>query len=186
MKSQLPFVPHQKRQCTLVSVVAMRYILFLIHEDYAKWIKSHRDLPLKLNQWNSVVRWEFKNPRSSFSPSYRCCLQRDIQNRSFGPESFYGKRATPLILHRRKQTQKFKKFSSYTNRFMKIFSPSRSFLVSSQKKRNSRVQITPPQSKVSFQRLVVVSKVPHRIASARILAVRRCSTLLWKTQKTQQ
>ena len=33
------------------------------HLDYAKWIKSHRDLPLKLNQWNSVVRWEFKNPR---------------------------------------------------------------------------------------------------------------------------
>lgn len=31
--------------------------------DYAKWIKSHRDLPLRLNQWNSVVRWEFKNPR---------------------------------------------------------------------------------------------------------------------------
>lgn len=31
--------------------------------DYAKWIHSHRDLPLKLNQWNSVVRWEFKNPR---------------------------------------------------------------------------------------------------------------------------
>ncbi|KAM6492336.1 hypothetical protein JOM56_012060 [Amanita muscaria] len=30
---------------------------------YSKWIKSHRDLPLKLNQWNSVVRWEFKNPQ---------------------------------------------------------------------------------------------------------------------------
>ena len=30
---------------------------------YAKWINSHRDLPVKLNQWNSVVRWEFKNPQ---------------------------------------------------------------------------------------------------------------------------
>ncbi|KAM6492523.1 prolyl-tRNA synthetase [Amanita muscaria] len=30
---------------------------------YSKWIKSHRDLPLKLNQWNSVVRCEFKNPQ---------------------------------------------------------------------------------------------------------------------------
>ncbi|KAI5888749.1 prolyl-tRNA synthetase [Schizophyllum commune H4-8] len=30
---------------------------------YSKWIQSHRDLPLKLNQWNSVVRWEFKNPQ---------------------------------------------------------------------------------------------------------------------------
>jgi prolyl-tRNA synthetase len=34
-----------------------------IYADYAKWIKSHRDLPLKLNQWNNVVRWEFKNPQ---------------------------------------------------------------------------------------------------------------------------
>lgn len=29
---------------------------------YTKWIRSHRDLPLKLNQWNAVIRWEFKHP----------------------------------------------------------------------------------------------------------------------------
>lgn len=29
---------------------------------YAKWIRSHRDLPLRLNQWNAVIRWEFKHP----------------------------------------------------------------------------------------------------------------------------
>ncbi|KAF2750333.1 prolyl-tRNA synthetase [Sporormia fimetaria CBS 119925] len=29
---------------------------------FARKIQSHRDLPLKLNQWNNVVRWEFKNP----------------------------------------------------------------------------------------------------------------------------
>lgn len=28
---------------------------------YAKKIRSHRDLPLRLNQWNNVVRWEFKH-----------------------------------------------------------------------------------------------------------------------------
>ena len=39
--------------------------------DYAKWIQSYRDLPLKLNQWNSVVRWEFKNPRKPLS-QYVC------------------------------------------------------------------------------------------------------------------
>ena len=33
-----------------------------MYPSYARWIKSHRDLPLKLNQWNSVVRWEFKHP----------------------------------------------------------------------------------------------------------------------------
>ncbi|EIW66374.1 hypothetical protein TREMEDRAFT_45824 [Tremella mesenterica DSM 1558] len=35
----------------------------VMYPYYAKWIHSHRDLPLKLNQWNSVVRWEFKNPQ---------------------------------------------------------------------------------------------------------------------------
>src|SRR3989338_585431 len=34
----------------------------IMYESYSKWIRSWRDLPLKLNQWNNVVRWEFKNP----------------------------------------------------------------------------------------------------------------------------
>ena len=29
---------------------------------YAKRVQSHRDLPIKLNQWCNVVRWEFKHP----------------------------------------------------------------------------------------------------------------------------
>ena len=32
-----------------------------MYESYAKWIRSHNDLPLRLNQWNNVVRWEFKH-----------------------------------------------------------------------------------------------------------------------------
>ncbi|CDO91902.1 unnamed protein product [Kluyveromyces dobzhanskii CBS 2104] len=35
----------------------------VMYPYYAKWIQSHRDLPIKLNQWNSVVRWEFKHPQ---------------------------------------------------------------------------------------------------------------------------
>jgi len=35
----------------------------VMYPYYQKWIRSHRDLPLKLNQWNSVVRWEFKHPQ---------------------------------------------------------------------------------------------------------------------------
>lgn len=35
----------------------------VMYPYYAKWIRSHRDLPLKLHQWNSVVRWEFKHPQ---------------------------------------------------------------------------------------------------------------------------
>lgn len=32
----------------------------IMYPLYAKWITSHRNLPLKCNQWNNVVRWEFK------------------------------------------------------------------------------------------------------------------------------
>ena len=34
----------------------------IMYPAFASWIRSHRDLPLKLNQWTSVVRWEFKQP----------------------------------------------------------------------------------------------------------------------------
>lgn len=34
----------------------------IMYDAYSKWVRSHNDLPLKLNQWCSVVRWEFKNP----------------------------------------------------------------------------------------------------------------------------
>ena len=55
-----------------------------MYPSYAKWVQSHRDLPLKLNQWCNVVvsfkcflvlnvltfsfclflqRWEFKHPQ---------------------------------------------------------------------------------------------------------------------------
>lgn len=33
-----------------------------MYPAFANWIRSHRDLPLKLNQWSNVVRWEFKHP----------------------------------------------------------------------------------------------------------------------------
>jgi prolyl-tRNA synthetase len=34
----------------------------LMYDSYSKWIRSWKDLPLRYNQWCSVVRWEFKNP----------------------------------------------------------------------------------------------------------------------------
>ncbi len=33
-----------------------------MYQAYSKWIRSYKDLPLKLNQWCNIVRWEFKNP----------------------------------------------------------------------------------------------------------------------------
>lgn len=34
----------------------------IMYQSYSKWIRSWRDLPIRYNQWNSVVRWEFKHP----------------------------------------------------------------------------------------------------------------------------
>jgi prolyl-tRNA synthetase len=34
----------------------------IMYPVFAKWIRSHRDLPLKVNQWTNVIRWEFSNP----------------------------------------------------------------------------------------------------------------------------
>ena len=30
----------------------------VMYESYSKWISSWRDLPIKINQWNNIVRWE--------------------------------------------------------------------------------------------------------------------------------
>lgn len=35
----------------------------IIYATYAKWIRSWRDLPIKLNQWCSVVRWDTKGTK---------------------------------------------------------------------------------------------------------------------------
>ncbi len=34
----------------------------IMYDSYSKWIRSWKDLPLRLNQWANVVRWEFKHP----------------------------------------------------------------------------------------------------------------------------
>ncbi len=34
----------------------------IMYDSFSTWIRSYRDLPLKVNQWCNVVRWEFKHP----------------------------------------------------------------------------------------------------------------------------
>jgi len=34
----------------------------IMYDTYKNWIRSWKDLPLKINQWCNVVRWEFNNP----------------------------------------------------------------------------------------------------------------------------
>src|SRR5260370_4547423 len=40
----------------------------VIGESMARWIESYHDLPLLLNQWSNVVRWELQ-PRFIFPPT---------------------------------------------------------------------------------------------------------------------
>jgi len=35
----------------------------IIHDFFSKWIRSHRDLPLRINQWCNVLRWEVKQTK---------------------------------------------------------------------------------------------------------------------------
>ncbi|MDO8627063.1 MAG: proline--tRNA ligase [Candidatus Diapherotrites archaeon] len=35
----------------------------IMYDSYAKWIRSYRDLPLKINQWCNVLRWEVKQTK---------------------------------------------------------------------------------------------------------------------------
>jgi len=35
----------------------------IMYDSYSRWVRSYRDLPLKINQWCNVVRWETKATR---------------------------------------------------------------------------------------------------------------------------
>ncbi len=35
----------------------------IMYATFSKWIRSHRDLPLKINQWANIVRWETKSTK---------------------------------------------------------------------------------------------------------------------------
>ena len=35
----------------------------IMYDSYSKWIRSWRDLPLKINQWCNVIRWEIKQTK---------------------------------------------------------------------------------------------------------------------------
>lgn len=57
----------------------------IIGEMYSKWLQSYRDLPILVNQWANVVRWEKTTRRSSV------------------PASFCGRKGTPSTLPRKRR-----------------------------------------------------------------------------------
>lgn len=49
---------------TLAEPVAIRPTSeTVMYPAFARWVQSYRDLPIKINQWSNVVRWEFKHPQ---------------------------------------------------------------------------------------------------------------------------
>ncbi len=38
----------------------------LINDSFSKWISSHRDLPMKVNQWCNIMRWDTKTLKPFF------------------------------------------------------------------------------------------------------------------------
>jgi hypothetical protein len=54
--------PHHGAQTGVYERAIRARPVQVMYPYYAQWIRSHRDLPLRLNQWTNVVRWEFKYP----------------------------------------------------------------------------------------------------------------------------
>jgi prolyl-tRNA synthetase len=61
----------------------------IMYDTFSRWITSWRDLPLKINQWANIVRWEKRT--SHF----------------LGPLSFCGKRAIQFTILMKKLKKKF-------------------------------------------------------------------------------
>ena len=91
----------------------------IIGHSYAKWIQSYRDLPLLLNQWNNVMRWEKRTTlflrtseflwqeghtahRSIEEAEERTLLMLEVY-RSFAEEEL----AIPVIAGRKSENEKF-------------------------------------------------------------------------------
>src|SRR5207244_4094341 len=50
----------------------------IIGYAYAQWIKSYRDLPVLINQWNSVVRWELRTKLFLLTPQSTAELRPSV------------------------------------------------------------------------------------------------------------
>ncbi|MBI2665148.1 proline--tRNA ligase [Candidatus Woesearchaeota archaeon] len=92
----------------------------IMYDSYAKWIRSHKDLPLRLNQWCNVVRWEFKHPvpflRSReflWQEGHTCFAKKseaDEETRKilhFYEQVFSELYAIPVLLGKKSESEKF-------------------------------------------------------------------------------
>ena len=92
----------------------------IIYPSYAKWIRSYRDLPLRINQWCNVVRWEFKNPvpfiRSReflWQEGHTCFANKEDADKEakkildFYADTYKEMYAIPVIKGRKTEKEKF-------------------------------------------------------------------------------
>jgi len=96
---------------------------------YSKWIKSYRDLPMLINQWGNVVRWELRT---------RLFL-RTLE--------FTGRRVTLPTPASRKRAKKTMRMLGVYADFAINEAPCRSSRASSPRPRSSPGPICPPPSR---------------------------------------
>ena len=65
----------------------------VIGEFMAKWIQSYRDLPLLLNQWSNVVRWELR-PRLFLRSSEFLWQEGHCAHATYEDAAAYARRST--------------------------------------------------------------------------------------------
>lgn len=92
----------------------------IIYDAYARWIRSYRDLPLRLNQWCNVVRWEteatkiFLRTREFLWQEGHCayatleeCEQETKQYIQFYQELVEKQLAIPVLLGEKTEKERF-------------------------------------------------------------------------------
>lgn len=92
----------------------------IMYPAFAKWCQSHRDLPLRYNQWNNVVRWEFKDPtpfirtrefywqegHTAFA-TYKEAEEEVFQIQEFYASVYEDLLAVPVVRGRKSEKEKF-------------------------------------------------------------------------------
>ena len=93
-----------------------------MYPSFAKWIKSHRDLPLKLNQWCNVVVCIFVYLKLDYNnQSYFSDGNSNIPLHFYALVNFYGKKVTLHITARKMQKLKFTEFVISMPQFTQIY-----------------------------------------------------------------
>lgn len=100
----------------------------IMYDSYSKWVKSYRDLPLLLNQWNTMVRWETKETRfllrgrENLWQEGHCAFAsaKEAEENAVDVLGFYRKfmqdiLAVPVLVGRKSEKEKFAgAFRTYT------------------------------------------------------------------------